>query len=884
MADRTYTVNYDGNGGNMIRLQLHIYTTSTSIELNRTVERADLYAIVDNASYGWWNGYGSEAFIGINGNNTTQTVTFDYGTTGTKTLISSWDTLVQHDAQGKATLGISAHHYSDVGLGNASIPANTYECDTIPRYATCNQSLASKTETSITMNWTSDNTIDRVWYSTNGGTSFTLAGDVNATSGSYTITGLTANTTYSIKTRVRRKDSQLTTDSTALSVTTYKLVTQSMNSKTVNSISMKWTSGETANYLWYSKDNGTNWVAVGSVSGTSGTYNITGLTPNTAYNIKTRIRRSADSSLSVSAVSAITTYDIAKITGSANWTIGNNTSVSYTNPSGASISIGIYNTAGSVAYASYRTPTASPYTFNFTNTENTALYNSIPNSPTGKVRIYLKTTVNSANYYDYAEKTISVNESICKPIFSDFYYEDTDINVANLTGNNKILVNGLSDPTIVVWEEDKAVARNGASMSKYRVKIGNQTFEKAYSATGAEYLKVFTNITSPIIEVSAIDSRGLETKVTKTAIWKDYSKPSITKMELTRENAIGTKVFFNFEADYWNGNFGSTQNTIDNLKFRYMPKGGTYSNWINITNSIQYSNGKVTTISGSFLPTTNNGSTPIEFLVGTEYYVQFHIDDSTLYIQSVNSTQQPINSGIPCTDKYKDSNGNYHVGINQLAESDSALVIGGSVNVKSGMLSAPILKATSVQIIQTDINLNNVKDFYRIYYCNGCTNMPTSINGYLEVQKLNDNYVMQEFTTVYGNRYVRTCANGTWSGWLQLNNIAGSNSNANGSYLQFSDGTMICWYSYRVTASNSNFATAYGSIWHNGSTTWTFPVKFTGVPTIIATAYLKGGIGGFNITTEPNDTAIAGYEYSFAKYNFGAGNAGVDFMAIGRWK
>lgn len=105
--------------------------------------------------------------------------------------------------------------------GSGSSGNQTLVLTTIPRYGTSVQSLKSKTETSITMNWSSDNTVDYIWYSSNGGSSWTGVNVTDGTSGSYTISGLSANTSYSIKTRIRRKDSQLTTDSSALSVTTY---------------------------------------------------------------------------------------------------------------------------------------------------------------------------------------------------------------------------------------------------------------------------------------------------------------------------------------------------------------------------------------------------------------------------------------------------------------------------------------------------------------------------------------------------------------------------------------------------------------------------------------------------------------------------------------
>lgn len=698
------------SGYDQLYLQLWAKLDSQSIANNKST--VTLLARMKNTGY---YSYSYQCYCNLN-DKMVQNNTYIYFTGNATIDLGTNQIEIDHNPNGTAT-GISKWvKFSSSGMSEKTA-SGSFDLPTIPRYATCQQSLASKTETSITMNWSSDNTIDRVWYSKDGGTTWTLVGDVNATSGSYTISGLTANTTYSIKTRVRRKDSQLTTDSTATSVTTYKIVAQSMKSKTVNSITMNWSLDGYGRHLWYSIDNGSTWVDVGNINAVSGTYTISGLAPNTLYSIKTRVLRATTQTLSVSATLAVTTYDIAKITGSANWTIGNNTSVSYTNPSGASISIGIFNTAGNVAYASYRTPTSSPYTFQFTSVENTALYNSIPNSTNGTVRIYLRTTANGTSYYSAVDRTIFIDQASNKPTFANFTFADVNTNVTTLTGNNQILVKGLSNVTVTISTANKAVAKNGASIVKYRVTIGTKSTEVNYSSS-ADVTATINAVDGASISVSAIDSRGLENTVVKTATWKDYSKPSITKMELKRENAIGTKVFFDFEADYWNGNFGATENVIDNVKFRYMPKGGSYSSWVNITNSIQYADGKVTTIAGSFLPTTNNGSTPIEFLVGTEYYVQFHIDDSTLYILSVNSTAQPINSGIPCTDKYKDNNSNYHVGVNQMADPNYALAVGGrmieSDTVKEKWLStagwyrvAEIPNSNTASIFNISTTYNN---------------------------------------------------------------------------------------------------------------------------------------------------------------------------------
>lgn len=70
---------------------------------------------------------------------------------------------------------------------------------------TTNQSLASRTETSLSINWNADFVVDRVWYSTDGGSTWSAPMTVSAPSGAYTITGLTAGTTYQVVTSLRNK-------------------------------------------------------------------------------------------------------------------------------------------------------------------------------------------------------------------------------------------------------------------------------------------------------------------------------------------------------------------------------------------------------------------------------------------------------------------------------------------------------------------------------------------------------------------------------------------------------------------------------------------------------------------------------------------------------
>ena len=125
---------------------------------------------------------------------------------------------VAHNADGTKSVKISVDVGGNIIFANGS---QTVTLDEIPRYATVNQVLTAKTETTATIKWTSDAIVDYIWYSTDNGSTWSGINVADGTGGTYTISGLSANVTYNIKTKVRRKDSQLTSISKSLPVTTY---------------------------------------------------------------------------------------------------------------------------------------------------------------------------------------------------------------------------------------------------------------------------------------------------------------------------------------------------------------------------------------------------------------------------------------------------------------------------------------------------------------------------------------------------------------------------------------------------------------------------------------------------------------------------------------
>lgn len=171
----------------------------------------------------------------------------------------------------------------------------------------------------------------------------------------------------------------------------------------LNSITVHWNADAGCDWVQYSL-NGGGWT------NTSGlTYTISGLTPNTQYNIRTRIKRTDSQLWTESGYIYGTTKDIAKITSAPNLNLGNSETVQYTNPSGNTIKLSIQNIEGTIIYCADRTVTSNSYTFNFTDTELDALFKAMGASNSLNVKVYLKTFYSGSSYYtNYKQITITL--------------------------------------------------------------------------------------------------------------------------------------------------------------------------------------------------------------------------------------------------------------------------------------------------------------------------------------------------------------------------------------------------------------------------------------------------------------------------------------------
>ena len=131
------------------------------------------------------------------------------------TVVASGYKILYHNNVGEKTFSASVEAGIYTYARNCS-GSGTWQLPTIPRYTQITSFAVNKIdETSVKFNWTADAQCDYAWYSRDNGNTWANL-PINDI-----VTGLSAGTTYNFKLRVRRKDSQLTTDSGTYTQSTY---------------------------------------------------------------------------------------------------------------------------------------------------------------------------------------------------------------------------------------------------------------------------------------------------------------------------------------------------------------------------------------------------------------------------------------------------------------------------------------------------------------------------------------------------------------------------------------------------------------------------------------------------------------------------------------
>ena len=147
-------------------------------------------------------------------------------------------------------------------------------------------------------------------------------------------------------------------------------------------------------------------------------------------------------------------------------------------------------------------------------------------------------------------------------------------------------------------------------------------------------------------------------------------------------------------------------------------------------------------------------------------------------------------------------------------------------------------------------------------------------------------YVKQEWknlpnqTTPVNATRMNHIEGGIYDNSVAISNIIESGSNSNGSWIKYSDGTMICYQSFTC---NVNYSTKYGSGYYAEITDEikSFPVSFIETPKVSIGLTTNYGIGCALRDTNTEKCATNIFVYTFASRT---DTITLNIIAIGRWK
>ena len=274
----------------------------------------------------------------------------------------------------------------------------------------------------------------------------------------------------------------------------------------------------------------------------------------------------------------------ANITSANNFTDEENPSMNFSNPGGYTMNAWLEpNPNGEHLCVRNNIANTGNYTWTLTTEER----NQLRQACTGKsctIRYGIYTIIGGSSYSSYIDKTMTIVNG--NPIFEDFEYEDTNASVTAITGDDQVIVKGLSNLQITIPVADKMEALKYATEVKYIANIDTLTGTVNYSDNDDVTidLGVVASFGEKNLNVNAYDSRNYFTTVTKSINVYDYTEPTIN-LEASRLNNFEDTTTIKVD-----GSFSlltienQNKNQINYVKYRYRETES--QNWSSYQNAI----------------------------------------------------------------------------------------------------------------------------------------------------------------------------------------------------------------------------------------------------------------------------------------------------------
>ena len=309
------------------------------------------------------------------------------------------------------------------------------------------------------------------------------------------------------------------------------------------------------------------------------------------------------------------------------------------------------------------------------------LYALCPDAPYAATSLVCK-TYNGSTLIGTSTATGQARVTNSEPVFTDFTLV-TDSTTQALTGNSNTLIGDYSGVTTTIPTDNKATAQNGASMSSFTITNGEQTASKDYSSS-SDVSASFSAVNAIATTVTAIDSRGLKTTVTKELSQISYSAPVLATATAKRDNDIDPTVKLTLTGLVFAGSFGAQDNAIT-ITWR----------WKRVT-SDTWSDG-VTTITPTISDTgelTYSGyivNAADTWYIEQAYDLEINISDKIATGTPIYCT---INVGVPGI--YMTKTGDqYSVGVGKKPDTQYTLDVNGTIHDADGTVPSIVEQGTS---------------------------------------------------------------------------------------------------------------------------------------------------------------------------------------------
>lgn len=407
------------------------------------------------------------------------------------------------------------------------------------------------------------------------------------------------------------------------------------------SLSYSWSVDTAVSLVDYKIGSG-EWVNILSgLSMTSGTFQITGLSPNTSYSVYLRVQHPTSLQYTTSSALTISTVNTSIISNQPDFNIAY----------GATISVTISKVVSNMLHTIYLKSANEATTYQtisnvdvsgvmtLTNATIDAFYALTPNASTLGLMLVCESVLNGVSQ-GTTKRAITGTVTNASPSVGGATYLDINPTIQAILGNNQKILQGKSTLKITATN---MTSQKSATLSSLVVSVGQQGYSVAISGTSIASqeitLPAINEDTLTNVIVRVIDSRGIASNSYELPIqYIPYRQPNFVEYEIERVNNYYADAYFKATYEINSVITNNQKNTVY-VSYRFKLKSSeVWGDWVNVTNPTP-------TISGDKLRFDVNVYAGGTFDMNSVYNVEARISDTFTTTPVVFSSYIPMGMG-----------------------------------------------------------------------------------------------------------------------------------------------------------------------------------------------------------------------------------------------